>query len=420
MLNSYTRVLSTPGAWAFTSAGFAARLPIAMIGLGIVLYISGVSGSYARAGILTAAFALSAAIAALFSSRLIDRRGQHVVLPWLVLAHGLGLIAFVLLTWSGQAFVLQAIAITVAGASQPAMGSMIRARWVHVLHDPVRIRSAFALESILDELIFTIGPLFTTVLALQIALPLPLVVAAGLAVTGTLIVAGQRRTEPPPHRHQPAGATSAISHPGLKAMVVIAFGVGMVFGSYEVAIVAFAREQGSAGFSGVILAIWAGSSMFGGLWFGSRHWQISLPTMMVMFSALLMFAVLPTLFITNLTALAISSIFSGFAIAPALITLFSLTQRLVPQHLLTEGLTWSNSGLALGFAAGTSLGGIILDSYGTSWGFALTVTGGFIAVTSASAARSLLLRAIRPEESHEPAVPFNDDPIAGPGPTSTI
>jgi len=391
-----------------------------MIGLGIVLYISGVTGSYARAGVLTAAFALSAAIAALFSSRLIDRRGQHAVLPWLIVAHGIGLIAFVILTWLEQAFVLQALAITVAGATQPAMGSMIRARWVYVLDDPARIRSAFALESILDELIFTIGPLLTTVLALQIALPLPLVVAAGLAVTGTLFVAGQRRTEPPPHRQQQHASASAISHPGLKAMVLIALGVGMVFGSYEVAIVAFAREQGSPGFSGVILAIWAGSSMVGGLWFGSRHWRMPLPTMMVVFAGLLMIAVLPTPFMPHLTALAISSIFSGFAIAPALITLFSLTQRLVPQRLLTEGLTWSNSGLALGFATGTSLGGIIIDSHGTTWGFALTVAGGFIAVTAAATARRRLHRAVRPEEAHQPVVPFNDDPIAGPGPTSTI
>jgi hypothetical protein len=37
-----------------------------------------------------------------------------------------------------------------------------------------RLRSAFALESIIDELIFSVGPLVTAFLAFQLGLPLPL------------------------------------------------------------------------------------------------------------------------------------------------------------------------------------------------------------------------------------------------------
>ena len=40
MLTTYRRALALPGAWQFSSTGFVARLPIAMIGLGIVLLIS--------------------------------------------------------------------------------------------------------------------------------------------------------------------------------------------------------------------------------------------------------------------------------------------------------------------------------------------------------------------------------------------
>ena len=58
---AYRRVLSTPEVRAFTAAGFAARLPMAMTGLGIVLLISITSGSYGRAGIVTAEMAYVAA-----------------------------------------------------------------------------------------------------------------------------------------------------------------------------------------------------------------------------------------------------------------------------------------------------------------------------------------------------------------------
>jgi predicted MFS family arabinose efflux permease len=391
-----------------------------MIGLGIVLYISGITGSYARAGLLTAAFALSAAVAALLTSRLIDRRGQHRVLPTLIVIHGGALIGFVILTSTDQAFVWQFATIVLAGAAQPAIGSMVRARWVYVLDKPDQVRSAFALESIIDELIFTIGPLVTTAIALNIALQLPLVIAAFLAVTGTLALVAQRRTEPPPnpaHRSERRG--SAIRSPGLASMVFIATGTGIVFGSYEVAVVAFTRNQGAPGASGIVLALWSIASLLGGLWFGSRNWIRPLPTLLLTFSVILALAVAPTPFITNVPILALSGAVSGLAIAPVLISLFSLTERLVPQQLLTEGLTWSNSGLAFGFSMGASVGGFIIDRYGTTWGFGLTIAGACLAALIARIARPRLLKSMRPfTVERDIAVPLNDDPVAGPGPSS--
>lgn len=420
MIGTYVKVLRTPGGLAFTSAGFFARLPIAMIGLGIVLYISGITGSYARAGILTAAFALSAALAALFSSRLIDRRGQSKILPGLILIHGLALIGFVIVTSRELGFIWQLIIIAIAGASQPSIGSMVRARWVYLLKDPKRVRSAFALESILDELMFALGPLLTTALALNIALPLPLIVAAFLSVTGTMVLVAQRRSEPPPN---PARSVehrgSAIRLPGMRPIVLVASGTGLVFGAYEVAVVAFAREQGSPGASGIVLAVWATASLFGGLWFGSRQWVRPLPSLLLLFSVLLALAVSPTPFISNVPLLVLGSAVSGFAIAPVLIALFSLTERLVPQHLLTEGLTWSNSGLAFGFSMGAAFGGFIIDRFGTTWGFGLTVAGGVLATLSALLAGPTLMASMRPFSSErDVAVPLNEDPIAGPGPMS--
>ena len=418
MLAAYRTVLREPGALAFTSSAFLARLPIAMIGLGIVLFVSGITGSYARAGILTAAFALSAAIAALWTSRLIDRYGQRAILPTLVAIHATALILFVLAASSAQPFVVQLLVIVVAGSAQPAIGSAVRARWVTTVRSSSDLRSAFALESILDELMFTLGPLLTTILALQIALPLPILVAAAFALIGTLALASQRRTEPAPNRTNRARGFGAIRSRGMPAMVIIAIGCGMVFGSYEVSVVAFTDQQGSPGFSGVVLALWAGASMFGGLWFGARAWRSPLPTLLVGFAAILFVAMLPTPFLPNIWWLAVSSVFSGFAIAPVLISVFSLTERLVPPALLTEGLTWSNSGLALGFALGTSATGWLIDTSGTAWGFGFACLGAALAATSSAVTRTRLLRAMRTEpHGDEPGIALNDDPIAGPGPS---
>ncbi len=75
MLTTYRRVLAHPGALLFSATGLVARLPIAMIGLGIVLLVSEATGSYAVAGSVSAAFLLANALVAIVAGRLVDSPG---------------------------------------------------------------------------------------------------------------------------------------------------------------------------------------------------------------------------------------------------------------------------------------------------------------------------------------------------------
>lgn len=359
-----------------------ARLPVAMVGLGIVILISERTGSYALAGALSAAFQLPAALGAVLTSRWADRLGQGRMLPLLVSLNAVFLVGFVAAVEYGAPVVVQALVVAGAGVCQPAIGAMVRARWAAATSQESTLRSAFALESIIDELVFTVGPLLTAVLAFQIALPLPLLIGALLGLVGGLILAFQRRTQPAPTRHAATGGTrnrNVLRYPGMVFVVTAALGVGSVFGSFEVAVVAFTQEAGSPGASGIVLALWAFGSMLGGIWFGSRAWPMTLGRQMALLPAILAVALLPAPFAGSIAVLAVITTIAGGAIAPSLITSFSLTQRLVPPERLTEGLTWTNSGLAVGFSAGTALGGIIVDAWGTGWGFTVPIAGAALA-----------------------------------------
>ena len=57
MPNPYREIFQVPGAFAFSSAGFIARLPASMVGLGIVTMLSERRGEYAIAGAVAATFA---------------------------------------------------------------------------------------------------------------------------------------------------------------------------------------------------------------------------------------------------------------------------------------------------------------------------------------------------------------------------
>ena len=80
MLSTYRRVLSLPGALVFSMSGLVARLPMSMISLGIVLLVSGRTGSYAVAGAISASFLIATAVMSVPQARLIDRLGQRTVL----------------------------------------------------------------------------------------------------------------------------------------------------------------------------------------------------------------------------------------------------------------------------------------------------------------------------------------------------
>ncbi|MCY7366469.1 MAG: MFS transporter, partial [Frankiaceae bacterium] len=76
----YGPLLRTPGAKTFSAAALLGRMPIAMLGIGTVLLVEDRRGSYALAGLVSAAYAGGRAALGPLGSRLVDRLGQRVVL----------------------------------------------------------------------------------------------------------------------------------------------------------------------------------------------------------------------------------------------------------------------------------------------------------------------------------------------------
>ena len=201
MLTTYRRILAVPGAMLFCATGLVARLPMSMQGLGIVLLVVDVTGSYGYAGSVAGAATIANAVASILQGRYLDRLGQHRVLPALIVTWGaaLGLlIASVHGEW--PRWTVFALAV-VAGLMFPPVGTCVRARWSHVLDEPRQVQTAYALESVVDEAVFIAGPILVTVLATAWDPVAGLAAAVISGVGGTLFLASQRATEPPGHAH---------------------------------------------------------------------------------------------------------------------------------------------------------------------------------------------------------------------------
>ena len=421
IIRPYRDALSIHGAAKFSAAGFLARMPLALISLGVLLYISNTTGSYSLAGFLQAVFVIAAALAAVISSRISDRYGQRIILMTLPSLFTLALFLFVYAVSHELSRVIQTILVVIAGATFPSFGSLVRTRWAYVTgqKEPL-LHSAFAWESVLDELIFTIGPVVAVALALNVSFASPILVGAVITLVGSLLLAALGESAPPPsHRNEHTERGSAIRSPGMIATVFVALGIGTLFGTMDVAVVAFMQESGVPQLAGLPLALFALCSMIGGFAYGSRHLQAPLSRQLTYTILITTVIVLPLPFIGSAPVLIGAIAVSGFAVAPTLIVTFSLAQRLTPPTLLTEGLTWTNSGLAAGFAFGASLSGFLVDRVGTQFAFGLAGVGSAISLASVLIAggtwnRAIALRGTEP--TNVAPITLNQDPIPGPAP----
>jgi MFS family permease len=379
VLSPYRNLLSTPGGLRFSAAAFLARLPIAMVGLGIVLLVVAETGRYGRAGAFSAAFALVNAGAAPAIARLVDRYGQRRVLAPSVPAHCVALTTFVLLVSNGAPEWTQWTSVVVAALLAPSIGSLVRARWGYVLGSDPRLSTAYAFESVLDELIFVLGPLIVTVLATLVAPQAGLLAAAVVVLLGTTALLTHRSSEPPPSEHG-GGHPSALASAGLPVLMVVMVFVGGVFGAVELTTVAFADEHGHRALAGPLLACYAGGSMLSGLVFGAVPPDLPRRRSMLIGAAVMTGTVTVLPFVRSTVLLAALLVLCGVGIAPTLISGFSLVERIVPSVAMTEGLTWATTGLVVGFSFSTWLAGQLVDSAGVPWAFTVATGSGLLAL----------------------------------------
>jgi MFS family permease len=381
MLEPYRRVLSIPGALAFTSTGFVARLPISMATLGIVLLVVGETDSYGQAGVVSAAFIIGEGVAAPLLARVIDLLGQGRVVPIATVVYGVGLTAMIVAVKTGAPTPVPQVLAVLAGASYPPIGSCVRARWAHAIKDSGQLHTAYSFEAMVDEAIFMVGPILVTVLAVQLAPVVGVAAIVGFALVGGLAFASLRSTEPPTTVR--ASYQEPIGWRFLFVIVLVSAALGSLFGATEVVTVAFAREEGHSGLVGALLAIWASGSLISGLITGLVAVRAT-PRVRFRWGTLgLAVAMSPLPFVPNLWVLVALLFVGGFAISPTLVATVSLIETEVPPPRLTEGMTWLSTGIAVGLAPGAAIAGHIIDAHGASTAYWVPVVSGLIAAVIA-------------------------------------
>jgi MFS family permease len=382
MPNPYGAIFQAPGATAFSATGFVARLPQAMITLGIVTMLSQTHGEYWLAGGVAAAFALANALIAPRVSRLVDRCGQARVLLPASAVSVVALAGLMLAARTGAPDWTLFLFAVLTGA-MPSMSAMVRARWTQLYRDTPKLHAAFAFESVVDEVIYMTGPVLAIGLSVALFPEAGPLAAALLLAGGALLFAAQRSTEPPVHTAE-AGRGTAVIHLGsLRVIVLTLAAIGAIFGTAEVTAIAFAEAQGQKAAASLVLASYAAGSLIVGLVFGTLKLRMPLARQFVLAIGLAALTTLPLLVIDSIPALAAVLFLAGAAVSPTIITAMGLIERLVPPSQLTEGITWAMTGIGIGVAFGSSVSGWVIDTYGAQNGFLVSLASGALALAIA-------------------------------------
>jgi MFS family permease len=379
-VRAYLTVWRLPSAPVLLLAGFAGRLPSAMVPLALLLVVQQQTGSYAVAGLASAALGIAMAVVAPMLGRLADRRGPRRVLLTAIL-----------------------LASAATGASTPLVSGTVRALWSRV--DPGVRGTAYALDATANELVFVVGPTLVAVLSVVAGAAAAVAVAGALGVAGTLGIA----TSPALRGWRPAPEVrtrllGTVLAPGMPRLLASDFAVMTGFGALEVAIPAFATAAGRPGLSGVLLAVWSLGSVGGGLWFGARVLSVSLPRQYRWGLLGVTIGLVPLAVVSSPWVLAALLFLGGTAIAPTLTVQNNLVGEIAPAHATTEAFTWLSTVAFGASAVGAAVAGALIDS-----SFGLPGALACSAVLAALAVAITLVPGRRPRHPGEQPAPARED-----------
>src|SRR5689334_3668684 len=134
---------------ALFGLSIAARLPVAMLSIGLLVHTQAATGEYAPAGLVAGAFALAQGIGGPLLGRAADRRGQARVLAAAAVFCATALIATSVLPHAVPVVLRVALAAA-AGAAMPPVGACFRALLPGLVTGPERdgrLRALFAQDA---------------------------------------------------------------------------------------------------------------------------------------------------------------------------------------------------------------------------------------------------------------------------------
>ncbi len=360
---SYRSLLRVAGA-GFFPLGFLARLPYATSALSTLILLQASTHSYAFAGLASAAQSIAIAVGGPLVGALADRYGHRSVGVAAAIAN-FGTWAALLAASHGNRESMFAAA-TLVGLTQPQVGPLVRVHWSRLVQSRNKhhlLSAALSYEASADELSFVAGPAFVGLLA-SVSPLAPAVATMALIATSTLpfalIYAHRTAHRRPSAQHE----KPHLPRRPLAVMFLAMVAMGAIFGAVQTAVTVYANTIDKPGASGLVYAEFGiGSALAGAAcaWLPPRF---TLRARYVSFAATLFVGMLVLFLGAQLVSVPAAVAVASFTVAPYMISLYALTERLAPTERAAVAMTILCAGGPLGTAAGQAVSGNLAESHG--------------------------------------------------------
>ena len=364
--------------FSYFPIALVARLPFAMMVVGILTLVVSARGSLALGGVTSAMTGLGTALIGPLLGAAADRFGQRRVL---LISGTVNSVLLVAMAWLAFAPVADAALLVTAfliGASMPQVAPLSRSRLVGLIGRayPVERRTsvvggAMAYESAADEIVFVFGPVIVGLLATTMTPAAPVIGAALLALVFVTAFAlhPTAATTSPASRAQ-ARAEQAPARELVRARVLApvagALGMGLFFGAMLTSLTAFMAERGVPEQAGLIygaMGIGSAALALGVALFPARF---TLSARWLTFAAILVAGAMALPFVNSVGAIALCLLIIGVGIGPTLVTQYSLAAAYSPRGRSATVMTMLGSAVVVGQSAASALTGLVAESSGAT------------------------------------------------------
>ena len=379
-LTHYAAFFRLPGVPRLIAIALVARMYVGMMSLALLMHLRELSGSFAFAGGIVGTYFVAMAISAPIQGRLADRYGPRgvVIVTGIVQPIALGTLLFT----EPLHLALAAIAplALVAGAFVPPISVLTRTLWRHRFERADDRRTAFAIDSILIEINFTIGPALVGLVLLlgtpAMAFGVTWLIAACAAPLFILSRADRYWKYSSDETHHLLGP---LTEPRLLMTYATSAALTFSFGMLEVGYPGFAARAGMPAFGGALLAICSIGSALGGVAYGGMHFALPLERQLPRLLLLLAVPFGAHALATSAWVLAPLAFIAGLMIAPVLTALSLLVTQYAPARYATEAFTWMSTCIVSSVGAGMAVGGQLIETVGPWGAFASAAAAALVA-----------------------------------------
>lgn len=360
---SYRSLLHVAGI-GFFPLGFLARLPYATSALSTLILLQASTHSYAFAGLASAAQSIAIAVGGPLVGALTDRYGHRTVGLAAAMANFVAWAALLAASHSSRESMLAAA--TLVGLTQPQVGPLVRVHWSRLVqsrNEHHLLSPALSYEASADELSFVAGPAFVGLLASLSPLA-PAIATMAVIAASTIpfsLIYAHRGT---PRRPSGAQEKPYLPRRPLAVMFLAMAAMGAIFGSVQTAVTVYANTIDKAGASGLVYAEFGIGSALAGAACAWLPQHFSLRARYVTFAATLCAGMVVLFVGAHLVSVPAAVAVASFTVAPYMISLYALTERLAPAERAAVAMTILCAGGPLGTAAGQAVSGSLADSHG--------------------------------------------------------